>query len=114
MNQLSHRSFSSALVRIGAVGDVAVEILRDRDFRGERTPVFRDLDIFLFENDLAAVVSDFRVATFPFNLIEWRYSGIAEHAFKTEARYFSSFPSCFFGVRSSAAVYLVKPVEFQV
>jgi hypothetical protein len=49
-------------VRIGAVGDVAVEIFRDRDFRGERAPALRDLDVFLLENDLAAVVGDFRGA----------------------------------------------------
>src|SRR6478672_9794048 len=82
---MPHRSFSSAFVRIGAVGDVAVEILRHGDFRGERAPILRDLNGFLLENDLAAVVSDFRGASFPFDLIKWRDGSIAEHTLETQA-----------------------------
>src|SRR4029079_8449693 len=36
VNELPHRSFSSAFVRVGPVGNVAVEILRHGDFRSER------------------------------------------------------------------------------
>ena len=38
MYQLAHRSFAAALVRVGAIGNVAVKIFRNRDFSGERTP----------------------------------------------------------------------------
>src|SRR4029434_2884307 len=80
MNQLPHRSFSSAFVWVGAVGNVAVEIFRHGNFRGERAPILRDLNVFLLENDLPAVVGDFRGASFPFDLIKWRDGSIAEHA----------------------------------
>src|SRR5260370_35196133 len=95
MNQLAHRSFSSTFVWVGAVRDVAIEIFRYRDFRGQSAPVFRDLDIFLFENDLATVVGDFRIAAFPLNLIEWRYGGGAKYTFKTQPAFFFPFHHVF-------------------
>src|SRR5207247_10383172 len=91
IKSLPHRSFSSALVWVGAVGNVAVEILRHGDFRGERAPILRDLDVFLLENDLAAVVSDFRSAAFPFDLIKWRDGRIAEQTLERHAATFLSF-----------------------
>src|SRR5262249_50708892 len=88
MNQLAHRSFSSTFVWVGTVRDVAVEVFRNSDFRGERTPVLRDQDIFLLENDLAAVVGDFRVTPFPFDLVKWRNRWIAEYTFDPQATIF--------------------------
>jgi hypothetical protein len=35
--------------------------------------LLRHLDVLLLENDLAAVVGDFRGAPFPFDLIKWRW-----------------------------------------
>ena len=91
VDELAHRSFASALVRIGAVGDVAVEILRDGDLRGELAPALRHLDVFLLEDHLAAVVGDFRGAAFPFDLVEWRDGRIAEHPLETQTAIFLSF-----------------------
>ena len=88
MNQLPHRSFSSALVRIGTVRDVTIKIFRDSYFGRERAPAFRNFDIILLEDDFAAVIGDFRGALFPFNLIKGRNSAIAEHALKTQAGFF--------------------------
>src|SRR4029077_14973520 len=87
--------FSSALVRVSTVGNVAVKIFRHGDFRGERAPILRDLNVFLLENDLAAVVGDFRSASFPFDLIEWRDGSIAEHTLETQAAIFLSFHPVF-------------------
>ena len=84
MNQLPHRSFSSALVWIGAVRDVAVKILRDRYFGRERAPALRDFDVLLLKDDFGTVIGDFRGAPLPFNLIKWRNRGIAEQALKTQ------------------------------
>ena len=90
--------FSSAFVRISAVRDVAIEVFRYGDFRGERTPSFRDLNVFLFEDDLAAIVGYFRGAAFPFDLIEGRGGRIAEDPLKTKAAAFfllgSAFTAC--------------------
>ena len=88
MNQLPHRGFSSALVWIGAVRDIAVKILRDRYFGREGTPAFRNFDVLLLKDDFGTVIGDFRGAPLPFNLIKWRHSGIAEHALKTQASLF--------------------------
>ena len=90
MNQLPHRSFATALVRIGAVGDVAVEIFRDRDLGRQRAPRLRHLDVFLLENDLPAVVRDLSGAAFPFDLVEWGDLCIAKHSLETQAA-----PLCF-------------------
>ena len=97
MNELPHGSFSSALVWIGAVRDVAVKVFRDGDLGRERAPAFRDFDVLLLENHFAAVIGDFRGAPFPFNLIKWRNSGIAEHALKMHTGLF-----LFVGLVSSA------------
>ncbi len=84
MDQLPHRGFAAAFVRIGAVGDVAVEIFRDRDLGGERAPAFRHLDILLLEDHLAAVVGDLSGALFPLDLIERLHLRIAENALKPQ------------------------------
>src|SRR5437667_9186153 len=99
MNQLPHRSLSAAFMGIGAVRDVAVEIFRHRYLGREGAPALRDLNVLLFENDFATVISDLRCATFPFDLIEWRNRGIAEHALKTQAAVFL-FPASAFSARS--------------
>jgi hypothetical protein len=70
MNQLPHRSFSSALIWIGAVGDVAVKILRDRYFGRKGAPVLRDFDVLLLKDDFATVIGDFCGALLPFNLVK--------------------------------------------
>ena len=88
MDQLPHRRFAAALVRVGPVGDVAVEIFRDRDLCRERAPVFRNLDVFLLENHLAAVVGDLRRAPLPFDLLERRDRRVAKNALETQGRIF--------------------------
>ena len=98
MNQLPHRSFSSAFVGISPVGDVAIEIFRDRYLSCERAPTFRDFDVLLPEDNLAAVVSYLRCAAFPFDLIEWRDGGLAEDALKMEAAIFLLFDAVFSAV----------------
>ena len=72
-------------MRVGPVTDIAVEIFRDRDLGRQRAPALRDLDVFLFENDLAAIVRDLGGATLPFNLIEWLHRRIAENALEMQA-----------------------------
>ena len=84
MDQLAHGSFASAFVRISSVRDVAVKIFRDHDLRRERAPDLRHLDVFLLENDLAAVVGDFRRALFPFDLVERRDLRVAENALEPQ------------------------------
>ena len=58
VDELADGGFASALVRIGAIGEVAVEIFRDGDLGGEGAPAARDFDVFLFEDDFAGVVVD--------------------------------------------------------
>jgi len=60
------------LVRVGAVGEVAVEIFRDGDFGGEGAPAARDFDVFLLEDDFAGVVVDFGGALVPLDVVEGR------------------------------------------
>ena len=67
------------------MGDVAVEIFRDGNFCGERAPVPRHFDIFLAEDDLAAVVGDLCGAFLPLDLVEWRNSLVAENAVEYQA-----------------------------
>jgi len=91
---LPYRSFSSALVRVGAVSNVAVEIFRHGDFRGERAPILRDLNVFLLEDDFPAVVGDFRSAPFPFDLIKRRDGSIAEPFFFLSILFFRRAAEC--------------------
>ena len=69
-----------------ALGGVlfTVKIFGDDNFRGEHRPRLRHLDIFLLENDLAAVVGDFRGAFFPFDLVERLDLVVAENAFDAQ------------------------------
>jgi len=69
VNQLPHRPFAAAFVRIGSVRDIAVKIFRNRNLGRQRAPIFWNLNVFLFENDLATVVRDLRRPMFPFDLI---------------------------------------------
>ncbi len=84
MDQLTHGSFPSALVWIGSVRDVAVEIFRNRDLGRERAPIFWNLDVLLFEDDLPAVVRDFSRPFLPLDLLEWRELRVAENALKPQ------------------------------
>ena len=72
--ELAHRLLAPALVRVGAMRGVAVEILRDGDLGGEFAPRFGHLDIFLAEHGLAAVVGDFRGAVLPLDFVKRRRS----------------------------------------
>ena len=80
---------------IGAVRDVAIEIFRDRYLGRERAPGFRDLDVLLFEDNLAAVIGDLGGAPFPLDLIKGRDGKIAENALKTQAAVFLFLDSVF-------------------
>ena len=93
MDQLSHGGFATSFVRVSAVGDVAVEVFGNRDFSCERAPVFWDLDFFLLENNLAAVVGDLRRPALPFQLLKRRHRRVAKDALKTQAAIF--FPARF-------------------
>ena len=95
MDQLPNGGFATAFMRVGAVGDVAVEVFGNRDFGCERAPVFWDLDFFLFENNLAAVVGDLRRPALPFQLLKRRHRRVAKDALKTQA-------AIFFPTRSGA------------
>ncbi len=88
MDQLPHGRLTPALVRISPIGDVAIEIFRDRDLCRERGPVFRNLDVFLPENNLAAVIVDLGGASLPFDLLEWRDRRVAKNAIETKRRIF--------------------------
>ena len=84
MHELAHGRFTPTFVRIRAVGDVAIKILGDGDFRRESAPGFRHLDVFLLENHLAAVVRDLGRAPFPIDLVERCDVCVAENALETQ------------------------------
>ena len=84
VDELFHRTFAAALVRIGALRDIAVEVLRHRDFRRERRPRGGHLDVLLFEDRLARIIGDFSGALFPRDFIKRRDVRIAENAFELE------------------------------
>jgi hypothetical protein len=75
MDQLADGRFPFAGVLL------AVKVFRDHHFGGQEGPGFGHLDIFLFENDLAAVIGDFGRAFLPFDLIERFDLGIAKNPF---------------------------------
>ena len=85
MDELPDRALTSAFVRIGAVRDVAVEVLRHDDLRRQRAPALGHLDVLLLEDDLPAIVGDFGGPPFPFDLIKWRDLRVAEHPLETQA-----------------------------
>ena len=70
VDQLAHRRLAPAFLRVGAVGDVAVEVLRDRDLGRQFAPLGRHFDVLLFEDGLAAVIGDGGGAVVPFHLVE--------------------------------------------
>jgi hypothetical protein len=84
VDQLPHRSLAPAFCGIRPIGDIAVEIFRDGNFRGQFAPTRWHFDVLLFENNLAAVIGDFGSATLPFDLVEWRAFGITEYAFEAQ------------------------------
>src|SRR5690349_1028151 len=66
-------AFGSALL--------AVKIFRDNNLGGQERPGFGCFDIFLFENDFAVVVVDFRRAPLPLELVVGTDFGVAKHPF---------------------------------
>jgi hypothetical protein len=62
-------------------------------------PVFRDFDVLLFKNYFAAVISDFRSAPFPLDLIEGRNDCIAKDALKMQTCIYPFCGPVFLGVR---------------
>src|SRR5207248_140497 len=88
VNQLPHRRFSSAIVRISPVRNIAIEIFRDGNLRRQLAPAFWHLDVFLLKNHLSAIIGDFCRALFPFDLIKRRDSSVAKHALKSQAGVF--------------------------
>ena len=66
--------------RVGAVGDVAVEIFRDGDLRGQGAPGLGYLDVFLFEDRLARIVGDLRSAKLPLDFVKRRNGFLTEDA----------------------------------
>src|SRR5580692_7304810 len=59
----------------------SVKVFRDHHFGGEQGPRFGHLDIFLFENNLAAIVGNFSRALLPFDLVERFDLRIAKNPF---------------------------------
>ena len=85
VDELADGGFASAFVWVGAIGDVAVEIFRDGDLGGERTPAAGDFHVFLFEDDLARIVIDLGRALVPFHVVEGRAGLGVETLFEFEA-----------------------------
>ena len=65
---------------------LAKEIFRDDDLGRKLRPVLGHLDVFLLENDLAALVGDLRRAGIPLDLVVGIPLGIAEHPLDLDAR----------------------------
>ena len=78
MDQLANRTFATAGMRISAVGNIPVEIFRDRDLGGERTPGFWYFDVLLAKDHLPAVIGDLRHAPIPLYLVKRRDAVLAE------------------------------------
>ena len=74
VDQLAHRGFALGRMLF------AVKILRHDDFGGQHGPGLRHFDVFLLEDDFAAVVGDFGGAAVPFDLVEGLDLGVAEDA----------------------------------
>ena len=70
IHQLADGGFPAVLPGVGAVGDVAVKIFRDRDLRRQLAPGLRHFDVLLLEDHLSAVIGDFRGSPVPFDLIK--------------------------------------------
>ena len=85
MHQLTNRALATALARIRAIRDVAIEIFRHRDLCRQRTPGFRDLNILLTKDHLPAVIRDLGGATLPFDLIKGRNALLTEKALKLQS-----------------------------
>jgi len=64
---------------------LAKEIFRDDDLGRKLRPVLGHLDVFLLENDLAALVGNLRRAGIPLDFIVGISLGIAEHPLDLDA-----------------------------
>jgi hypothetical protein len=73
--ELAHGGFAFGRVLF------AVKVFRDDDLGREHRPGLWHFDVFLLEDDLAAVVGDFGGAALPFDLVERLDLGVAEDAF---------------------------------
>jgi hypothetical protein len=86
MDELLERALAPALGRRAvAGGQVAVEVLAGHDVYGQRAPLRRKGNVALFEDGLAPLVADGRVALHPFQLIEGMTAGGGEDASDPEA-----------------------------
>ena len=85
MDELAHGGLAAVLVRVGAVGDVAVEIFRDRDLRRQHAPALRHLDVLLLEDRLAGIVGDLRRALLPLDLVVGMDAGLGEGGLESQA-----------------------------
>ena len=72
-------------MRICAICDVAIEVFRHGDFGRQSTPTFRNLHLFLFENDFAAVVGYLGRATFPFYLVKGSKRRVAKNPLELQS-----------------------------
>ncbi len=85
MDELAHGGLAAMLLRVGALGDVAVEILRDGDLGGEDAPAFRYFHILLLEDGLAGIIGNFGGALLPFDFVVGVDAGLGENRLKGEA-----------------------------
>src|SRR5436309_16143484 len=79
-NELAYASF--ALWR----ADLAMQIFAGNNVGCRHRPVFRDLDVFLLEDDSALRVGDLREPLFPFDLVVGRDASFREEAPDGQAR----------------------------
>src|SRR4051794_6054116 len=93
-------SFSDAANELANAGfalrraDFAMQIFAGDDVGCRHRPVFRDLDVFLLEDDSALRVGDLCEALFPFDLVVGRDTGFSEEAAEGQAR---NFLRCYWG-----------------
>ncbi len=85
VDELADGGLAAVLVGIGAVGDVAVEVLRNGDLGGEHAPALGHLDVFLLEDGLAGIVGDLRGPLFPVDFVEGMDVGLREDGLEREA-----------------------------
>ena len=85
MDELAHRTFPAACLRVGAAGKIPIKIFRHGDFGRQFAPFLGDLDVFLAENRFGRAVGDLCGAEFPFDILERIDFRGAEEGFKYKA-----------------------------
>ena len=68
--------------------DLAMQIFAGDDVGCRHRPIFRDLDVFLLEDDSALRVGDLREALFPFDFVVGRDARFREETAHGQARNF--------------------------